>query len=174
MTTKHPKVLQIWGELAPKFLPFADAASEDLPLSRLLRLSLFQVSVGMALVLLVGTLVLAGCGDGGADRAARLRAAGPDPDVTALLRVADVGEGERLFRTCAACHAIRKGAPDASEIGDRAAAIHEGVRRLKPGDALLIAGKGHETGQIVKGVTIPFSDFDVARAALKEVGGTHG
>jgi UDP-N-acetylmuramoyl-L-alanyl-D-glutamate--2,6-diaminopimelate ligase len=70
--------------------------------------------------------------------------------------------------------AIRKGAPDASEIGDRAAAINEGVRRLKPGDALLIAGKGHETGQIVKGVTIPFSDFDVARSALKEVGGSHG
>jgi UDP-N-acetylmuramoyl-L-alanyl-D-glutamate--2,6-diaminopimelate ligase len=69
---------------------------------------------------------------------------------------------------------IRKGAPDASEIGDRASAIQEGVRRLKPGDALLIAGKGHETGQIVKGVTIPFSDFDVARAALQEVGGTHG
>lgn len=70
--------------------------------------------------------------------------------------------------------AIRKGAPDASEIGDRAAAIIEGVRRLKAGDALLIAGKGHETGQIVKGVTIPFSDFDVSRAALKDVGGTVG
>lgn len=70
--------------------------------------------------------------------------------------------------------AIRKGAPDASEIGDRAAAIMEGVKRLKPGDALLIAGKGHETGQIVKGVTIPFSDFDVARRALEEVGGSHG
>jgi len=42
-----------WG---PRFLPFADAASPDLPLSRLLRLSLFQISVGMALVLLVGTL----------------------------------------------------------------------------------------------------------------------
>jgi UDP-N-acetylmuramoyl-L-alanyl-D-glutamate--2,6-diaminopimelate ligase len=69
--------------------------------------------------------------------------------------------------------AIRKGAPDASEIGDRAAAINEGVRRLKAGDALLIAGKGHETGQIVKGVTIPFSDFDVARSALKDVGGSH-
>ena len=67
--------------------------------------------------------------------------------------------------------AIRKGVPDASEIGDRQAAILEGVRRLKAGDALLIAGKGHETGQIVKGVTIPFSDFDVARAALKEAGG---
>jgi len=70
--------------------------------------------------------------------------------------------------------AIRNGAPDASEIGDRATAINEGVRRLQAGDALLIAGKGHETGQIVKGVTIPFSDFDVARAALDEVGGSHG
>lgn len=66
--------------------------------------------------------------------------------------------------------AIRKGAPEASEIGDRAAAILEGVRRLKAGDALVIAGKGHETGQIVKGVTIPFSDFDVAREALRQVG----
>ncbi len=69
--------------------------------------------------------------------------------------------------------AIRKGAPDASEIGDRASAIMEGVKRLKAGDALLIAGKGHETGQIVKGVTIPFSDFDVARKALDDVGGSH-
>lgn len=43
-------------EIAPRYLPFADAASETLPLGRLLRLSLFQVSVGMALVLLVGTL----------------------------------------------------------------------------------------------------------------------
>jgi len=42
--------------LAPRFLPFADAASDDLPLSRLLRLSLFQISVGMAMVMLVGTL----------------------------------------------------------------------------------------------------------------------
>ena len=56
MTSKYQKVMRIWGDLAPKFLPFADAASEDLPLSRLLRLSLFQVSVGMALVLLIGTL----------------------------------------------------------------------------------------------------------------------
>ena len=56
MTTKYQKIVRGWSELAPKFLPFADAASEDLPLSRVLRLSLFQVSVGMALVLLVGTL----------------------------------------------------------------------------------------------------------------------
>lgn len=44
------------ASLGPRYLPFADAASDDLPLARLLRLSLFQVSVGMALVLLVGTL----------------------------------------------------------------------------------------------------------------------
>lgn len=42
--------------IGTRFLPFADAASEDLPLSRLLRLSLFQVTVGMALTLLIGTL----------------------------------------------------------------------------------------------------------------------
>ena len=50
------KLVESWTSLGPKFLPFADAASPDLPLSRLLRLSLFQVSVGMALVLLIGTL----------------------------------------------------------------------------------------------------------------------
>jgi BCD family chlorophyll transporter-like MFS transporter len=47
---------QQWMNIAPEFLPFADAATGDLPLSRLLRLSLFQVTVGMANVLLVGTL----------------------------------------------------------------------------------------------------------------------
>ncbi|MBO6756090.1 MAG: PucC family protein [Roseibium sp.] len=44
------------ARVGPRYLPFADAATESLPLSRLLRLSLFQVTVGMALVLLVGTL----------------------------------------------------------------------------------------------------------------------
>jgi len=50
------KLMQTWVRLGPRFLPFADVATPDLPLSRLLRLSLFQVTVGMALVLLVGTL----------------------------------------------------------------------------------------------------------------------
>ena len=50
------KVIEVWWGLGPRFLPFADAATPDLPLGRLLRLSLFQVSVGIALVLLVGTL----------------------------------------------------------------------------------------------------------------------
>jgi BCD family chlorophyll transporter-like MFS transporter len=45
-----------WMRIDPRFLPFADVATPNLPLSRLLRLSLFQVSVGMATSLLVGTL----------------------------------------------------------------------------------------------------------------------
>jgi BCD family chlorophyll transporter-like MFS transporter len=50
------KAMALWVQAGPRFLPFADAASPDLPLSRLLRLSLVQVSVGISLVLLVGTL----------------------------------------------------------------------------------------------------------------------
>ena len=49
-------MLRTWARVGTKFLPFADAASPTLPLSRLLRLSLFQISVGMALVLMIGTL----------------------------------------------------------------------------------------------------------------------
>ncbi|MGF1508072.1 MAG: BCD family MFS transporter [Myxococcota bacterium] len=52
----RPRFSQIWQELGTRYLPFADAASPELPLRQLLRLSLFQVSVGMALVLLNGTL----------------------------------------------------------------------------------------------------------------------
>ena len=52
----NDKLARAWSLLDPRFLPFADAASAELPLARLLRLSLFQVSVGMALVLLNGTL----------------------------------------------------------------------------------------------------------------------
>ena len=56
MNSLSQRAVNFWVGLGPRFLPFADAATPDLPLSRLLRLSLFQVSVGMALVLLVGTL----------------------------------------------------------------------------------------------------------------------
>lgn len=50
------KLSKGWTQIAPQFLPFADAATPELPLGRLMRLSLFQVSVGMAITLLVGTL----------------------------------------------------------------------------------------------------------------------
>lgn len=56
MSASLARVSKLWTRIGPEFLPFADAASAALPLSRLLRLSLFQVSVGMATVLLIGTL----------------------------------------------------------------------------------------------------------------------
>jgi MFS transporter, BCD family, chlorophyll transporter len=56
MSTFSRELVARWARHGTRFLPFADVATPDLPLSRLLRLSLFQVSVGMALVLLVGTL----------------------------------------------------------------------------------------------------------------------
>jgi UDP-N-acetylmuramoyl-L-alanyl-D-glutamate--2,6-diaminopimelate ligase len=62
--------------------------------------------------------------------------------------------------------AILAAARGAREIGDRAEAIQAAVAGLQPGDALLIAGKGHETGQIVGDRVLPFSDHEAAAAAL--------
>jgi UDP-N-acetylmuramoyl-L-alanyl-D-glutamate--2,6-diaminopimelate ligase len=62
--------------------------------------------------------------------------------------------------------AILSTAKGASEIGDRAEAIRTAIAALQPGDALLIAGKGHETGQIVGNTTLPFSDHDAVASAL--------
>jgi len=56
MTRVSRSLMKSWASLGLRYMPFAEAASADLPLGRLLRLSLFQLSVGMALVLLVGTL----------------------------------------------------------------------------------------------------------------------
>ncbi|HEV7633967.1 MAG TPA: UDP-N-acetylmuramoyl-L-alanyl-D-glutamate--2,6-diaminopimelate ligase [Bradyrhizobium sp.] len=62
--------------------------------------------------------------------------------------------------------AILSAARGAQEIGDRAEAIRTAIAALQPGDALLIAGKGHETGQIVGDRTLPFSDHDAVASAL--------
>jgi UDP-N-acetylmuramoyl-L-alanyl-D-glutamate--2,6-diaminopimelate ligase len=62
--------------------------------------------------------------------------------------------------------AILGSAKDAEDIGDRAEAIRAGISALQPGDVLLIAGKGHEVGQIVGDKTLPFSDHDAVAAAL--------
>ncbi len=60
---------------------------------------------------------------------------------------------------------------DVREIGDRAAAIRAGIAMLGPGDVLLVAGKGHETGQIVGDKTLPFSDQEEVLKAIREAGG---
>lgn len=67
---------------------------------------------------------------------------------------------------------VLDGATGAREIGDRRAAIAAGVAALQAGDILVIAGKGHETGQIVGDQVLPFSDLDEAKAALRQAGGT--
>ena len=59
------------------------------------------------------------------------------------------------------------GTKQADNIGDRAKAIRAGVDLLNAGDILLVAGKGHETGQIFANQTLPFVDHDAVRAALR-------
>ena len=67
--------------------------------------------------------------------------------------------------------AILAACPKAEEVGDRAAAIRRGLALVAPGDILLLAGKGHERGQIVGRITYPFEDAAVAREAVAELGG---
>jgi UDP-N-acetylmuramoyl-L-alanyl-D-glutamate--2,6-diaminopimelate ligase len=62
--------------------------------------------------------------------------------------------------------AILAAAKGAREIGDRAEAIRTAIMGLQTGDALLIAGKGHETGQIIGDKVLPFSDHDAVASAL--------
>ncbi len=64
--------------------------------------------------------------------------------------------------------AILSAAPAALEIADRGRAIAHAIALLQAGDALVIAGKGHETGQIIGGVKLPFSDKEAALAALAQ------
>jgi UDP-N-acetylmuramoyl-L-alanyl-D-glutamate--2,6-diaminopimelate ligase len=65
--------------------------------------------------------------------------------------------------------AILAAAPGATEIADRREAIRRAIAELRSGDILLIAGKGHETGQIIGDRIMPFSDHEAVAAALKEL-----
>jgi UDP-N-acetylmuramoyl-L-alanyl-D-glutamate--2,6-diaminopimelate ligase len=104
------------------------------------------------------------------------RDAGKRPQMGAIAeRLADrviiTDDNPRNEDPAAIRRAIHAAAPKAEEVGDRAAAIRRGLALLEPGDLLLLAGKGHERGQIVAGVTHPFDDAVVARAAVAELGG---
>jgi UDP-N-acetylmuramoyl-L-alanyl-D-glutamate--2,6-diaminopimelate ligase len=69
-------------------------------------------------------------------------------------------------------HAILAGCPGGIEIAERVEAIHRAIASLEQGDALVIAGKGHEMGQIVGAEIRPFSDKDEAIKAATALGGS--
>jgi UDP-N-acetylmuramoyl-L-alanyl-D-glutamate--2,6-diaminopimelate ligase len=108
-------------------------------------------------------VVLFGCGG---DR---------DPGKRALMGRVATESADRVYVTddnprneepAAIRRAILAAAPDACEIGDRRRAIEAAIAGLGPGDLLVIAGKGHETGQIVAGRILPFDDAALVREIL--------
>jgi UDP-N-acetylmuramoyl-L-alanyl-D-glutamate--2,6-diaminopimelate ligase len=151
--------LELVGQTGAKAPVFVDYAHTPDGLETLLRAARPHVRGKLVLVF--------GCGG---DRDSTKRSIMGDVARRLADEVIVTDDNPRSEEPAAIRAAIRKAVPDASEIGDRAAAINEGVKRLKAGDALLIAGKGHETGQIIKGKVTPFNDVDVAAKALKEFG----
>jgi UDP-N-acetylmuramoyl-L-alanyl-D-glutamate--2,6-diaminopimelate ligase len=112
--------------------------------------------------------VVFGCGgdrDRGKRREMGIIAAGLADDVI----VTD--DNPRTEDPAAIRRQILEGCPAAREIGDRGEAIMRAVQALVPGDVLVVAGKGHETGQIIGDAVIAFDDVEVARAAIAEADG---
>lgn len=100
-----------------------------------------------------------------------------DPGKRALMGAVAAARADRVIVTddnprsedpAAIRAAILSAAPGAIEIGDRATAIRQAIAELRRGDVLVIAGKGHESGQIVGERVLPFSDHDEVAAALEE------
>jgi UDP-N-acetylmuramoyl-L-alanyl-D-glutamate--2,6-diaminopimelate ligase len=86
-------------------------------------------------------------------------------------RVYVTDDNPRTEDPAAIRRAILDAAPGATEIGDRAEAIAAAIGALAPGDVLIVAGKGHEQGQIVGDAVLPFDDMDIARKAAAAQGG---
>ncbi|MGH6932475.1 MAG: UDP-N-acetylmuramoyl-L-alanyl-D-glutamate--2,6-diaminopimelate ligase [Dongiaceae bacterium] len=113
-------------------------------------------------------VVVFGCG-GDRDRGKRPQMGAVAEQLADLVIVTDDnprGEQPAAIRAeiLAACRRAR-------EIGDRAAAIKAAIEQLAADDLLVIAGKGHESGQIIAGETLPFDDAEVARAAVAALEG---
>jgi UDP-N-acetylmuramoyl-L-alanyl-D-glutamate--2,6-diaminopimelate ligase len=110
-------------------------------------------------------LVVLGCG-GDRDRAKRplMGAAAAEADLAVL-----TSDNPRSEDPLAILAEMAVGAPHAVREPDRRAAIALAVREAAPGDVVVVAGKGHETGQEVAGVVTPFDDREVLREAVREV-----
>lgn len=117
----------------------------------------------------MGRIVLAFGAGGDRDKGKRPlmgRAAAEGADVVYVTDDNPRGEDPAVIRA-----EVMAGCPEAVEIGDRAEAILTAVDTLQPGDALLIAGKGHETGQIVGDDVLPFDDIEQASVAVAALDG---
>ena len=112
-------------------------------------------------------VVVFGCG-GDRDRAKRPAMGAIAADAADGIYVTD--DNPRTEDAATIRDEILSACPGAHEIGDRAAAIETAIGALDEGDVLLLAGKGHETGQIVGDTVIPFDDAAVARAAVAALG----
>ena len=113
-------------------------------------------------------LVVFGCG-GDRDRGKRPIMGGIAAKLADAVYVTD--DNPRSESAGAIRAEVMKGCPEATEIGDRAEAIEAAMRSLEKGDVLVVAGKGHETGQIVGDKVIHFSDHEAIEAAAKRIGG---
>ena len=110
-----------------------------------------------------GRLVVAfGCG-GDRDRTKRPEMGAIAADLADQVIVTD--DNPRDEDPASIRREILAACPDAEEIGNRGRAIARGIEVLQPGDLLVVAGKGHETGQIVRGEVRPFDDTAVIRKA---------
>ncbi len=108
-------------------------------------------------------IIVFGCGgDRDPDKRAKMGAvAAKLADVVIVTDDNPRSENPALIRK-----SVMLGCPDAQNIGDRKLAIKSGIGSLKKGDCLVIAGKGHETGQIIGGEVLPFNDVEVVKTLL--------
>ncbi|MFD1380043.1 glutamate ligase domain-containing protein [Fodinicurvata halophila] len=110
--------------------------------------------------------VLFGCG-GDRDRGKRPMMGQVCAELADVVIVTD--DNPRTEDPAAIRAEILQAVPTAREIGDRRQAIYKATADLQAGDVLVIAGKGHESGQIVADRVLPFDDREVARAAIRDL-----
>jgi UDP-N-acetylmuramoyl-L-alanyl-D-glutamate--2,6-diaminopimelate ligase len=109
-------------------------------------------------------IVLFGCG-GGRDKGKRPIMGAIAEKLADIVIVTD--DNPRMEDPAVIRKEIMQGCPNATEIAGRAEAIKHGLSLLKAGDTLVIAGKGHEQGQIVGTEVLPFDDAEVARSFIQ-------
>jgi len=112
--------------------------------------------------------VLFGCG-GDRDKGKRPQMGAIARDLADIVIVSDDNPRSEIAATIR--QEILARCPEATEIGDRAEAIHHAISLLAPDDILVIAGKGHETGQIVGDQVLPFDDAQIACAVIDAIDG---